>query len=74
MSTKLFIALGAIVLAAPAVAQVGTAPAGSPTVGPINPNGVVTAPGTTTDTPMRCLARSKRSTSESPRSPYLLAL
>ena len=37
-------------------------------------SGVCTAPGTATDTPMRCLARSKRSTSDSPRNPYLLAL
>ena len=29
---------------------------------------------TTTDTPMRCRARSKRSTSDSPRNPNLLAL
>ena len=37
-------------------------------------SGVLTAPGTTTETPMLCRARSKRSTSDNPRRPYLLAL
>jgi len=46
----------------------------TPAISTVSTSGVFTAPGTATDTPMRCLARSKRSTSDSPRNPYLLAL
>ena len=46
----------------------------TPAISTVSTSGVFTAPGTTTDTPMRSRARSKRSTSDSPRSPNLLAL
>ena len=61
----------------------GTAPAPCGTAGWSCPrrrsgrcsvSGVCTAPGQTSETPMPCRARSKRSTSETPRRPNLLAL
>ena len=46
----------------------------TPAISTDRTSGVCTAPGTTTETPMPCRARSNRSTSDSPRNPYLLAL
>ncbi|SKV22294.1 Uncharacterised protein [Mycobacteroides abscessus subsp. abscessus] len=46
----------------------------TPAMSTVRTSGVLTAPGTTTVTPILYRARSKRSTSETPRRPYLLAL